>query len=68
MHLLAELERPALVDGLAPLAAGYRTWISQQEARINDPEEHLAGISRRRPIRLLQPGGQQTGSRKVSYC
>jgi hypothetical protein len=45
MHLLAELELPELVAALTPLAAGYRAWISQQEARIPEPENHLAGYA-----------------------
>jgi hypothetical protein len=45
MRRLAELELPQLVAALTPLAAGYRAWIDQQEARITDPTSHLAGYA-----------------------
>ena len=43
MKTLAELDLPALLDGLRPLVTGYRTWIDQQEARISDPAALLDG-------------------------
>jgi len=45
MKQLAELDAPDLVAGLTPLAAGYRTWISEQEARVGDPANHLTGYA-----------------------
>ena len=45
MKQLAELDVPDLVAGLTPLAAGYRTWISEQEARVGDPANHLTGYA-----------------------
>jgi hypothetical protein len=45
MRRLAELEVPDLLAGLTPLAAGYRTWIDEQEARIGDPANHLSGYA-----------------------
>ena len=36
---------PSSFAALTPLAAGYRTWIAQQEARITEPDSHLAGYA-----------------------
>ena len=43
MRRLAELDLADLVTALTPLAAAYRDWIGQQEARIGDPASRLTG-------------------------
>src|SRR6266516_878924 len=42
MKRLAAMPTPDLIAGLAPLVAGYRAWIDQQEAAISDPVRHLS--------------------------
>ena len=61
---------PDLVAGLTPLAAGYRTWISEQEApdrRSGEPPDRLR--ARTRPTLWPPRGGPRTGSRPGSgFC
>ncbi|MEV6983204.1 DISARM system helicase DrmA [Sphaerisporangium sp. NPDC051017] len=42
MGELAELPLDRLVAGLAPLVVGYRSWITRQKLRLEDPDEGLA--------------------------
>jgi hypothetical protein len=41
MKELSELDPPALATALAPLADGYRAWLVDQRARIDDPTQRL---------------------------
>lgn len=42
MKQLAELDAPALVNALTPLADAYAEWITRQRARVNNPTPDLA--------------------------
>ncbi len=43
MKALSELEPDDLRSALLPLAAGYRTWLDGEEARIGDPAARIEG-------------------------
>jgi hypothetical protein len=44
MEILATSSGPELATRLSPLVTAYKSWIEEQERRINDPEENLSSF------------------------